>query len=136
VEATEIAKLFEKLRKAAHGTLIKFDATGSGQPIEGIIFEPGPRRPQGFEAGVFVTVPNERGAIYYFDPEASKEQGRIVIQKLDTKRERAEPAAPSDDFLKEFEHIRRAPDVKIGGGAVGESRSKYKGILDLPEGKR
>lgn len=118
------------MRKAGHGSLIKFDASGTGQLAEGIIFEPVPRRPPGFEAGVFVTVPSDKNAIYYFDPEASKKQGRIIAQKLDAKQEK-EQETPPDNALKEFDHIRNAPGVKIGGGAVGESHSKYTGILNL-----
>ena len=130
MDASEIDKLFLKMRKAGHGSLIKFDALGTGQMVEGIIFEPVPRRPPGFEAGIFVSVPSDKNAIYYFDPEASKKQGRIIAQKLDAKQEKAQETMPDDD-LKEFEHIRQAPDVKIGGGAVGESHSKYTAILDL-----
>jgi hypothetical protein len=131
VNSSEIDKIFDRMRKAGHGAVIKFDAFGTGQPIEAIIFEPNFRRPPGFTTGVFVTVPSERGALYYFDPEASKKQGRIIIQKFDTKKEKEEPQAPADDILAEFEHIRTSQGVKMGGGAVGESYSKYSGILDL-----
>lgn len=131
MDASDIDKIFDKMRKAGHGSLIKFDAAGTGVPIEGIIFEPGFQRPPGFESGIFVTVPNDRSLIYYFDPDASKEQGRIIIQKLDTKKENQEPEVVSENDLREFEHIRNAPDVKLGGGAIGQSLSKYKAVIDL-----
>ena len=131
MDTLEIDKLFEKLRKAGHGSIIKFDATGNGQLVEGIIFEPGFKRPAGFEKGVFVSVPSDRGKIYYFDPDASKEQGRVVIQKLSSKKEEGQPMKLSLSLLEEYEYIRQAPDIKMGGGAVGEDYSKYKGIFDL-----
>jgi hypothetical protein len=34
-------------------------------------------------------------------------------------------------MLAEFEHIRRAPDVKRGGGTAGEACSKGTGIVDV-----
>ncbi|RJP23889.1 MAG: hypothetical protein C4520_05460 [Candidatus Abyssobacteria bacterium SURF_5] len=127
---SDIEKIFEKMRKAGHGSLIRFDAAGKGQAVEGIIFEPSDGRPPGFESGIFVNVPSDTGATYYFDFEASKQQGRIVVQKLDMKKTEPEPVVP-EEFLKEFEHVRQAPDVKIGGGAVGELYSKYKGLIEL-----
>ncbi|MBI4830548.1 MAG: hypothetical protein HY801_03135, partial [Candidatus Lindowbacteria bacterium] len=73
MNAPELEKIFERLRKAGHGSIVKFDANESGQPIEGIIFEPSPRRPAGFEAGVFVMVPADPEHVYYFDPDSSKQ---------------------------------------------------------------
>ncbi len=127
----ELDKIFEKLRKAAHGSIIRFDASNSGQPVEGIIFEPGPRRPPGYESGIFVMVPSDSKHIYYLDPNASKEQGRLIIQMIEKKTEEPTPESLVEDFLRPFEYIRKAPDIKRGGGATGEARSKYKGIMDL-----
>ncbi len=131
MDSSEIDRLFDKMRKAGHGRLIKFDPSGSGQQIEGIILEPSPRRPSGFESGIFVVVPTDKDNLYYFNPEASKEQGRIIIQKIDLKKSKEPEPPPSDDSLAEFEYLEKAPDVKIGGGAVGESFSKYVKILDI-----
>ncbi len=127
----EIDRIFERLRKAGHGSLIRFDASNSGQPVEGIIFDPGTRRPPGYESGLFVMVPSDAEHVYYLDPNASREQGRLIIQMIEKKTEEPSPDALIEDMLKEFEYLRKAPDIKRGGGATGEDRSKYKGIIDL-----
>lgn len=127
----ELDKIFEKLRKAAHGSIIRFDASNSGQPVEGIIFEPGPHRPSGYESGIFVMVPSEPDHIYYLDPNASRQQGRLIIQMIEKKTEEPTPESLVEDLLKPFEYIRKAPDIKRGGGATGENRSKFKGLIEL-----
>jgi hypothetical protein len=131
VNSPEIDKIFEKLRKAGHGSIIKFDASNTGQPVEGIIFDPGLGRPPGYESGVFVMVPSDSKHVYYLDPEASKKQGRLIIQMIDKKEEESAPESLVEDSLKEFEYIRKAPDIKRGGGATGETQSKYVGIVDV-----
>lgn len=131
MNAPEIDRIFEKLRKAGHGSIIKFDASNSGQPVEGIIFEPGPKRPPGFESGVFVMVPSEKSRVYYLDPDASREQGRLVIQVLGAKAEQSAEASPPPDLLKELEYIQNAPGVKRGGGATAEAYSKHKGVVEI-----
>jgi hypothetical protein len=131
VNGPEIEKIFDKLRKAGHGSVIKFDANESGQPVEGIIFEPVPRRPAGFEAGVFVMVPTDPEHVYYFDPESSREQKRLIIRLLAAKKGQEAPAPDVEGHLKEFEYLRQSPGVHIGGGATGEMHSKVKGIVDL-----
>lgn len=101
-------------------------------PVEGIILEPGPERPPGYEDGVFVSVPSDPSHIYYLDPEASREQGKLVFQVIDLVQ--AEPRVQrenSEEYLKQFEHLWQAPDVKRGGGATSETRSKHKGIVEL-----
>lgn len=129
MNAPKIDEIFDKLRKAGHGAVVKFDANSSGEPVEGIIVEPGPQRPSGYESGIFVTVPSDEKHIYYLDPEASREQGRLVIQMIEMKNEKSPPMAPPEELLREFEHLRQAPDVRRGGGAAGEACSKHKGIV-------
>lgn len=131
MNAPEIENLFEKLRKAGHGSLIKFDAFNSGESVDGIIFEPIPQRPPGYESGIFVSVPSDLEHIYYFDPEASREQGRLVVQVLDSKRKKSAVEPVPDEFVKEYEHLRRLPEVKMGGGATGEANSRHKGVVEL-----
>jgi hypothetical protein len=127
VNAPEIERIFERLREAEHGAIIKLGVSDTGEPVEGIIFEPSFKRPPGFESGIFITIPSESEKVYYLDPEASKEEGRLIIKEL------GEPVAkPSpEDLLKEFEHVRNAPGVKRGGGTTGEACSKAKGIIDV-----
>jgi len=131
VNSAQLDELFERLRKAGHGAVIRFDANNSGQPVEGIIFDPGPQRPAGFDEGIFVAVPSEPETIYYLDPKASSKEGQLVVKVLPVTREKpASPALP-DELLKEFEYIGQAPDVKRGGGATGQACSKHKGIIEL-----
>ena len=122
VNAPEIDKLFERLRAAEHGAVIKLGLSDSEKPVEAIIFEPGPQRAPGYEAGVFVMVPSEADKAYYLDPEASKEKGRLMLKDY--------PMAHIT-LLEEFKYIRNAPDIKRGGGAKGEAYSKDKGIVDV-----
>lgn len=131
MNAPEIERIFEKLREAEHGAIIKLGVSDTGEPVEGIIFEPSFERPPGFESGIFITIPSEAEKVYYLDPEASKEQGRLIIKVLPAKL--GEPVAkPSpEDLLKEFEELRNAPGVKRGGGTTGEACSKAKGIIDV-----
>jgi hypothetical protein len=131
VNAPEIDKLFARLRKAGHGSVIKFDASNSGQAVEGIIIDPGPQRPAGFESGVFITVPSDPDHIYYLDPDASKKEGRLIIQMLEVPKKEPVPEVRVEDLLSDFEQIRQAPDVKRGGGATGEACSKHTGIIEL-----
>jgi len=98
--------------------------------MEGIIFDPGPQRPSGFEEGIFVAVPSQPDNIYYLDPETSRKEGRLIIQVLPGTVEKP-PEPPPEDLLKEFEYLGREPDVKRGGGAAGEECSKHKGIIEL-----
>ncbi len=129
VNQPKIDEIFDKLRKAGHGAVIKFDASNSGQSIEGIIFEPGTQRPSGYESGIFVSVPSDEKLIYYLDPEASREEGRLVIKLIELKPKKPAPEVGPEELLKDFEHLRQAPDVKRGGGAAGEACSKHKGIV-------
>ncbi|RJP69473.1 MAG: hypothetical protein C4532_11000 [Candidatus Abyssobacteria bacterium SURF_17] len=131
MNAPEIDKIFEKLRKAGHGSIIKFDASNSGQPVEGIIFEPSPKRPPGYESGVFVMVPSEKNRVYYLDPDASKEQGRLIIQVIGPKAEQSAEQPSPEELLKDFEDVWKASHVKRGGGATGEAYSKHKGIIEV-----
>ena len=131
MNAPEIDKIFEKLRGADLGSVIKLGLPDSGDPVEAIIFEPDDRRPNGYESGIFVSVPSEADKIYYLDPEASREQGKLILKVLPSS-ERAGKSIPEiDRMLAEFEHIRRAPDVKRGGGTAEEARSKSTGIVDV-----
>ncbi|UCD56935.1 MAG: hypothetical protein JSV16_14105 [Candidatus Hydrogenedentota bacterium] len=131
MNSPEIDELFDKLRKAGHGSVITFDAADSGEPVEGIIFDPGPHRRAGFESGVFVAIPSDANHIYYLDPDASKQEGRLIIQVIPTDAEMQAPESLLEDLMREFEHIRHAPDVKRGGGTTGEDCSKHKGIVEL-----
>lgn len=131
MNAPEIDKIFEKLREVGHGSIIKLGLPESDGPVEAIIFEPNPHRPQGYESGVFVSVPSEDDKVYYLDPEASREKGRLILKVLPTNVKKKVEAPDLDHLLREFEHVRQAPDVKRGGGAIGESYSKSKGVIDL-----
>jgi hypothetical protein len=130
VNSPEIDRLFDKLRKAGNGAVIKLDTSNKGAIVEGVIFEPSAGRPPGFESGIFVKVPSEESKIYYLDPEASREQGRIIMQMLEVKKNPPPETVP-EDFLREFEHLQTASDVKRGGGATNEARSKATGTIDL-----
>jgi len=131
VNPAEIDKQFEKWRNAGHGAVVHFDADGSGQRIAGIIFEPGPQRPTGYEDGIFVSVPTDADRIYYLDPEASREQGRLIMQVIDMKPEAPAGEITPEALLKDFDYIRQAPEVKRGGGAISERNSKDCGIIDI-----
>ena len=123
---------FEKLRKAGHGAIIRFDPTGSGQQVEGVIFKPSPeQRPSGYEDGIFVMVPSDADHVYYLDPEASRQEGRMIIQVHEVSPQKPTLAQNPEELLKEFEYLRKAADIKIGGGAIGEACSKDKGIVEL-----
>jgi hypothetical protein len=131
MDAVEIDRIFAQLRTAGHGTIIKLALNDTGQPVEAIIFEPSPQRPAGFEDGIFAMVPSNGNKVYYLDPIASKEQGQLIVHLMGTK-EQASASPPSlESVLKEFEYLKRAPDVKQGGGVTGEARAKAKGIIDL-----
>jgi hypothetical protein len=135
VNAPEIDKIFDKLREAEDGSIIRLGLRESEDPVEAIIFEPGPQRPTGYETGIFVSVPSESKKIYYLDPEESREKGKLVLKviSLDGDNGEQKPRANvvGDDLLPEFAYLRNAPDVKRGGGAAGEEYSKAKGILDV-----
>ena len=131
VNSSQLNELFDKLRKAGHGAIIKFDSTGSGQPVEGIIFDPASERPSGFEDGIFVAVPSDVENIYYLDPEQSRKEGQLIVKVLPAKPEEQAPPPVPEDLLKEFEYIGQVPGVKRGGGATGDACSKHKGIIDL-----
>jgi len=131
VNAPEIDKLFERLRAAEHGAVIKLGLSDSEKPVEAIIFEPGPQRAPGYETGVFVMVPSEADKAYYLDPEASKEKGRLVLKVLSMPAEKTNDVPAHITLLEEFEYIRNASDIKCGGGAKGEACSKDKGIVDV-----
>lgn len=127
----EIDKQFEKWRNAGHGAVVHFDADGSGQMVAGILFEPGPQRPSGYEAGIFVSVPADADHIYYLDPEASKEQGQLIMQLINMKSEAPAAEITPEALLKEFDYIRQTPEVKRGGGAISERNSKDCGIINI-----
>jgi hypothetical protein len=132
MKSPELDTLLEKLRKAGHGTVIKLGMMNAGAPVEGIIIEPGAKRPSGYESGVFVTVPSDPGHLYYLDPQASREQGKLVFQVIDLKVSGAEAREENtEEYLKQFEYLWRAPDIKRGGGATGEKCSKHKGIVEV-----
>ena len=131
LNAPEIDKIFAKLRDADHGSIIKLGLPDSNDPVEAIIFEPGDRRPNGYESGVFVSVPSEADKVYYLDPEASREQGRLILKVLPSNAQKEKVTPEIDRLLAEFEHIRRAPDVKRGGGTAGEACSKGMGVVDV-----
>lgn len=135
MDAPEIDELFEKLRKAGNGAIIKLDASDKGHLVEGIIVEPGPMRPSGYESGIFVKVPTEATRLYYLDPEASREQGKIIMQMLEVAKDTPPPETIPEDFLSEYDHLREAPEVKRGGGAVGQAISKDTGTIEM-EGYR
>jgi hypothetical protein len=135
VNAPEIDKIFDKLREAENGSIIKLGLPDSDDPVEAIIFEPSPQRPVGYEDGIFVSVPSESEKVYYLDPEASKEKGRLVLKVLPAVTTNGAQAAKvnllSDNVLDELDYLKTAPDVKRGGGATGEQYSKSKGLLDV-----
>jgi len=135
VNGPEIDKIFDKLREAEHGSIIKLGLPNSNDPVEAIIFEPSPQRPPGYETGIFVSVPSDNEKIYYLDPEASREKGRLVLKVLSLNGEngnsKPEGNATGIDPLAEFDYLREAPDIKRGGGATGEQYSKAKGLLDV-----
>lgn len=130
VNASEIDRIFEKLREAEHGAVIKLGLSDSEKPVDAIIFEPAPSRPDGYENGVFVTVPSDDGKVFYLDPEASREQGRLILKVLPLPAEKRDAPSLAEDSLAEFGQIRQAPDIKRGGGTSGETCSKHKGIID------
>ncbi len=131
MNAPEIDRIFEKLRQAEHGEVIKLGLPDSGEVVDAIIFEPSPNRPPGHEAGIFVTIPSETEKYYYLDPDASKEKGRLVLKVLPQESDKKSHAKAPESILSEFEHIRNAPDIRRGGGAMGETCSKHKGIVDI-----
>jgi len=131
MNSAQLNELFDKLRKAGHGAIIKFDADNSGQMVEGVIFDPGPERPFGSEDGIFVVVPSDPDNFYYLDPEESGKEGQLVAKVVPLPRNKSVSPVPPEELLKEFDYIGRAPDVKRGGGATGEACSKHKGIIGL-----
>lgn len=131
MNAPEIERIFDKLREAEHGSIIKLGLPDSDDPVEAIIFEPSPGRPAGYEAGIFVMLPAEAEKVYYLDPEASKEKGRLVLKVLPMKLKKPSDKANNDSLLSEYEHIRNAPDIRRGGGTTGEACSKAKGVIDV-----
>ena len=135
MNAPEIDKIFDKLREAENGSIIKLGLPDSEDPVEAIIFEPSPQRPAGYETGIFVSVPSESEKVYYLDPEASREKGRLVLKVLplmgDNGEQKPRGNLVDDDLLSEFDYLRKAPDIQRGGGATGEEYSKAKGILDV-----
>lgn len=133
MNTSEIDRIFDKLRNAEHGTLIKIGANESGKPVEGIIYDPGSLRPPGHEDGVFISVPSDDKHIYYLDPEASRQEQRLIVKLLPAKREKPTAKECPEDMLKEFDYLRQSSNVKRGGGAVGEACSKAKGLIDIGE---
>ncbi len=131
VNPPEIDKRFEELRNAEHGSIIEFDPTGSGELVEGIVIELGDQRPAGYDSGIFVADPSDRSHIYYLDPEASRQQGRLVSEALEVKTGKQGHGPAPEDMLKEFEYMKEAPDIKRGGGATGEANSKSTGLINL-----
>jgi hypothetical protein len=135
VNAPEIDKIFDKLREAENGSIIRLGLPDSEDPVEAIIFEPSAQRPPGYETGIFVSVPSESEKIYYLDPEASREQGKLVLKVFSLRggngEQKGATSTVGHDLLSEFDYLRHAPDVKMGGGAIGEQYSKAKGILDI-----
>ncbi len=131
MDVPEIDELFEKLRKAGNGAIIKLDASNKGHLVEGIIVEPGPLRPAGYESGIFVKVPTEATRLYYLDPEASREQGKIIMQMLEVTKEIPPLETLPEDLLREYDHVRAAPEVKLGGGAMGQAISKNIGTIEM-----
>ncbi len=131
MNAPDIERIFDKLRVAEHGSIIKLGLPGSDGPVEAIIFEPSSGRPSGYENGIFVTVPSESEKVYYLDPEASKEKGKLILKAFPKKQKKASDKAHNDLLLSEYEGLRSAPDVMRGGGATGEACSKAKGVIDV-----
>lgn len=131
VNAPEIDRIFDKLREAEHGSIIKLGLPDFEGPVEAIIFEPSPQRPPGCEDGIFILVPSEGEKVYYLDPYASKEEGRLVVKVLPIKADKPTVDFGVDALLAEFDYIREAPDIKRGGGTAGEACSKAKGIVDV-----
>ena len=131
MNAPDIERIFDKLRVAEHGSIIKLGLPGSDGPVEAIIFEPSSGRPSGYENGIFVTVPSESEKVYYLDPEASKEKGRLILKVFPSNQKKPSDKANNDSLLPDYEEIRSAPDVKRGGGTAGEACSKAKGVIDV-----
>jgi hypothetical protein len=131
LNAPEIERIFDKLREAEHGAIIKLGLPDSEDPVEAIIFEPNAGRPSGYEAGIFVMIPSESEKVYYLDPEASKEKGKLVLKVFPMKQKKPSDKADNDSLLSEYEDLRSAPDVMRGGGATGEACSKAKGVIDV-----
>lgn len=128
----EIDQVFEKLREAGHGSVVKLELPDSDGLVEALVFEPGPRRPPGYEDGVFVVVPSEADKVFYLDPEASREKGRLILKVPSMMADK--PTVPNlspDDMLKEYEYLRNEPHIKLGGGTSGDMHSKAKGIIDV-----
>ena len=131
MDTPEIDQLFDKLRQAGNGAVIRLDTSNSGHLVEGVIFEPAPARPSGYENGIFVRVPGDTSRIFYLDPDASREQGKIIMQMLEVKKDTPPPEELPEDSLSDYEHVRQAPDVKRGGGATNEARSRATGTIEL-----
>jgi hypothetical protein len=131
LNAPEIERIFDKLREAEHGSIIKLGLPDSEDPVEAIIFEPSAGRPSGYETGIFVMVPAEAEKVYYLDPEASKEKGKLILKVFPMKQGKPSDKADNDLLLSEFENIRSAPDIRRGGGTMGEACSKAKGVIDV-----
>jgi hypothetical protein len=123
--------LFDRLRKAGDGTVVKLDTADKSQLVEGVIFEPKPARPRGYETGIFVKVPTETDKIYYLDPEASRKQGKIIMQLLEIRKDKPTEQEMPEELLSEYKHLRQTPEIKMGGGAALEANSKATGTVDL-----
>jgi len=131
VNSPEIDQLFDRLRKAGNGAVVKLDTADKGQLVEGVIFEPTQGRPPGFESGIFIKVPTETNRFYYLDPEASRQKGKIIMQLLEFRKENPPAEEIPEELLGEYKHLRQAPEVKLGGGAALEANSKATGTIDL-----
>lgn len=135
MDTPEIDKFFDAWRGAENGSIIPLNLPDSDDPVSAIIFEPSPQRPAGYETGIFVAVLSETEKLYYLDPEASRERGKLVVKAVtEMPRNGAHTAKgnPVDENLfDEFDYLQKAPDVKRGGGATGEQCSKSKGLLDV-----
>lgn len=123
--------MFQKWRAAGHGSVVHFDADGSGQMVTGIIFDPGPQRPDGYEDGIFLSVPTDADHIYYLDPDASRKEGQLIMQVIDMKPETPPLGTTPEALLKEFDYIRRAPEIKRGGGAINQPNSTDRGTVNM-----
>ena len=53
------------------------------------------------------------------------------MQLLELKKENSAPQEIPEELLSEYNHLRQAPDVKLGGGAALEANSKATGTIDL-----
>lgn len=133
MNSSDIDQLFDKLRKAGKGTVIKLDTADKGQLVEGVIFEPKPAPPPGYESGIFIKVPTDTNRIYYLDPEASRQQGKIIMHLLELKKETPAQEEMPEELLSEYKHLRQAPEIKLGGGAALEANSKAMGTIDMNE---